>query len=87
MSIRELVNTLHPIFSKHHSNLQKLSKQYCHKLHLACISTTSGLISLSQTKLLWKAPNKSYLHICEMYKNNNKQPRYQAISNYKSFVG
>jgi len=40
-----------------------------------------------QTKLYWKAPNKGYLHICGMYKINNKQPRYQAISNYKSFVG
>ena len=40
----------------------------------------------SQTKLLWKAPNKGYPHICGMYKSNNKQLRYQAISSYKSFV-
>ena len=26
----------------------------------------------SQTKLHWKAPNKSYLYICGMYKSNNK---------------
>ena len=26
----------------------------------------------SQTKLHWKAPNKSYLHICGIYKSNNK---------------
>ena len=26
----------------------------------------------SQTKLRWKAPNESYLHICRMYKSNNK---------------
>ena len=27
----------------------------------------------SQTKLCWKALNKDYLHICEIYKSNNKQ--------------
>jgi len=26
----------------------------------------------SQTKLRWKVPNKGYLHICRMYKSNNK---------------
>jgi len=41
----------------------------------------------SQTKLWWKAPNKSYLYICGIYKSNNKQLRYQAISNCKGFVG
>ena len=40
----------------------------------------------SQTKLHYKAPNKGYLHICGMYKSNNKQLRYQAISDCKSFV-
>ena len=25
-----------------------------------------------QTKLWWKAPNDGYLHICEMYKSDNK---------------
>jgi len=40
----------------------------------------------SQTKLYWKALNEGYLYICEMYKSNNKQLRYQAISNYKSFI-
>jgi len=41
----------------------------------------------SQTKLCCKAPNKGYLHIYGIYKSNTKQLRYQAISNYKSFVG
>ena len=40
----------------------------------------------SQTKLHYKAPNEGYLHICEIYKSNNKQLRYQAISNCKSFI-
>ena len=40
----------------------------------------------SQTKLRWKAPNKSYSHICGMYKSDNKRLRYQAISSCKSFV-
>jgi len=40
----------------------------------------------SQTKLLWKAPNEGYPHICGMYKSNNKWLRYQAISSFKSFV-
>ena len=40
----------------------------------------------SQTKLHCKAPNKGYLHICGMYKSNNKQLRYQIISNCKIFV-
>ena len=40
----------------------------------------------SQTKLHCKAPNEGYLHICGMYKSNNKWLRYQAISSYKSFV-
>ena len=40
----------------------------------------------SQSKLRWKALNEGYLHIYWMYKSNNKQPRYQAISSYKSFV-
>ena len=26
----------------------------------------------SQTKFCWKAPNEGYLHICGMYKSNNK---------------
>ena len=26
----------------------------------------------SQTKLLWKAPNEGYPHICGMYKSNNE---------------
>ena len=30
----------------------------------------------SQTKLYWKALNKSYLYIYEIYKSNNKQLRY-----------
>ena len=41
---------------------------------------------ISQTKLCCKAPNKDYLHTCGMYKSNNKQLRYQVISNYKIFV-
>ena len=41
---------------------------------------------ISQTKLCCKAPNESYLYIYGMYKSNNKQPRYQAISNCKSFI-
>jgi len=40
----------------------------------------------SQIKLHWKAPNEGYPHICGMYKSNNKQLRYQAISSCKSFV-
>jgi len=40
----------------------------------------------SQTKLRWKSPNEGYSHICGMYKSNNKQLRYQAISSCKSFV-
>jgi len=40
----------------------------------------------SQTKLHWKAPNENYLQICEMYKSDNKQLRYQVISNCKSVV-
>ena len=40
----------------------------------------------SQTKLCWKVPNEGYLHICGMYKSNNKRLRYQAISSCKSFV-
>jgi len=27
---------------------------------------------LSQTKLRWKAPNEGYLHICGIYKSDNK---------------
>ena len=26
----------------------------------------------SQTKLCWEAPNEGYLHICRMYKSDNK---------------
>ena len=40
-----------------------------------------------QTKLHCKAPNEGYLHIYGIYKSNNTQLRYQAISNYKSFIG
>ena len=40
----------------------------------------------SQTKLHYKAPNEGYLHIYGMYKSDNKQPRYQVISNCKIFV-
>ena len=39
-----------------------------------------------QTKLYCKAPNKGYLHICGMYKSNNKQLRYQVINNCKIFI-
>jgi len=57
-----------------------------------CITNFIQLVSpqqvdwFSQTKLHWKAPNEGYLHICRMYKSDNKQSRYQAISGYKSFV-
>ena len=40
-----------------------------------------------QTKLCWKAQNNGYLHIYGMCKSDNKQLRYQAISNYESFIG
>ena len=40
----------------------------------------------SQTKLHWKALNEGYLYIYGMYENNNKQLRYKAISNCKSFI-
>ena len=39
---------------------------------------------LLQTKLYWKAPNESYLHIYGMYKSDNRLLRYWTISNYKS---
>ena len=39
-----------------------------------------------QTKWCWKAPNEGYLHICRIYKSNNKWLRYQTISSCKSFV-
>ena len=57
-----------------------------------CITNFIQLVSLqlvdqfSQTKLCWKASNKGYLYICGIYKSNNKQLRYQAISNCKGFV-
>ena len=40
----------------------------------------------SQTKLHYKVLNKGYLHIYGMYKSDNKQLRYQVISNYRIFV-
>ena len=40
----------------------------------------------SQTKLHYKVPNEGYLHICGIYKSDNKQLRYQIISNCKIFV-
>ena len=40
----------------------------------------------SQTKLCWKATNEGYLNLCGMYKSDNKQLRYQVISNCKSFI-
>jgi len=62
------------------------------KTKLWCVTNFIQLVSshpvnwFSQTKLHWKAPNEGYLHICGIYKRNNKQPRYKVISNYKSFV-
>ena len=56
-----------------------------HKIYLAYISTTSRPIL--QTKLHWKATNEGDPHIYKIYKSNNKQPRYQTISNCKTFVG
>ena len=48
---------------------------------------SSQLVDLFlQTKLFCKAPNKSHLYIYGMYKYNNKQLRYQDISNCKSFI-
>ena len=61
-----------------------LVAEYCHKLHSACISTTSRPIFTN--KLHCKAPNEGYLHIYGIYKSDNKKLRYQAISNCKSFV-
>ena len=40
----------------------------------------------SQTKLHWKASNDGYPHTCGMYKSDNKQARYQVISNCKIFI-
>jgi len=57
-----------------------------------CVTNFIQLASLQladqflQTKLYWKALNDGYLHIYGMYKNDNKQLGYQAISNYKSFI-
>ena len=62
-------------------------------VHHHIVTNFIQLISLqpvdwfSQTKLRWKAPNKGYLYIYRLYKGNNKLLRYEAISNYKSFVG
>ena len=48
------------------------------KVHNSCVTNFIQLISpqpvdrFSQTKLLWKAPNEGYLHICGMYKSNNE---------------
>ena len=59
---------------------------------IICVTNFIQLISpqpvdrFSQTKLLWKALNEGYPHICGMYKSNNEQLRYQAISSCKSFV-
>ena len=58
----------------------------------AAVTNFIQLVSLqpvdwfSQTKLHWKAPNEGYLYICGMYKSDNKQPRYQVISNCKIFI-
>ena len=41
------------------------------------------LDQFSQTKLYWKAPNKSYLHKYQMSKSDNRLLRYQTISNQK----
>jgi len=47
-------------------------------LSATCVTNFIQLISpqpvnlFSQTKLCWKAPNKGYLHICEMYKIANR---------------
>ena len=40
----------------------------------------------SQTKLYCKALNEDYMYIYGMYKSDNKQLRYQVISNCKIFV-
>ena len=72
-------------------NYDKEGRPKCFK----SIGTVTNFIQLvspqpvdqfSQTKLHCKDPNKGYLHICRMYKSNNKQPRYQVISNCKIFV-
>ena len=44
------------------------------------------LVSLQLVNQFLQAPNEGYLHIYGIYKSNNKQPRYQAISNCKNFI-
>ena len=44
----------------------------------SCVTNFIQLVSpqpldqFLQTKLCWKAPNERYLHICVMYKSDNK---------------
>ena len=52
-------------------------------LYTCALPIDHFLLSLSQTKLHWKAPNDGYLYICRIYKSNNRLLRYQTISNYK----
>ena len=78
-----------PIF-KEIKNVQKflrLTNYYRHVTNFIQLVSPQPVDQFSQTKLLCKAPNEGYLHIYRMYKSNNKQPRYQAISNCKIFVG
>ena len=73
---------------------EQFPKYLSHSLPLAIEGVTNfiQLVSLQpvdqflQTKLCCKAPNKSYLHIYRMYKSNNKQLKYQVISNCKIFI-
>jgi len=80
-----------------YSRIKSLTSPRCF-LHLCTLiyeSSVTNFIQLVspqpvdqflQTKLHCKAPNEGYLHICWMYKSNNKQLRYQVISNCKIFV-
>ena len=57
----------------------------CYKLHSACISTTSRLIFTNWVVL--ESPKWGLSVHMQDVQSNNKQLRYQAISNYKSFIG
>jgi len=85
--VLEVMKELH-IFN----NISLISKLKIIKAFSHSVTNFIQLVSLqpvdwfSQTKLCYKVLSKGYLHIYGMYKSDNKQLRYQIISNYKIFV-
>jgi len=70
---RDPIDSSQPSYKDNNKEKNPVSKVVTNFIQLV---SPQPVDQFSQTKLLWKAPYEGYLHMCGMYKSNNKQLRY-----------